>query len=254
VECDLSDLDSIAAAAAAVHALEVPLDAIVANAGVAYLPTLQTRYGVEMQFLVNHVGHFALVNRLIDRVRNGAGRIVIVTSRASQKRAKTAGIRFDNLDGGRAYQPAVFYHQSKLAVALFAKELSRRLRSRGIAVNAVDPGTTEGTGLYRHLRRPAPLRWAARLFRKDSQRGAATSTLLAASPRVAGITGELWADSRSAETHALLDDVDLAQRLWDVSDRIVAAHSQPPVPPEMTGPTATRPAHAGEARRLQAAA
>ena len=85
VACDLSDLDSVAAAAAAVQQLDVPLDAIIANAAVAYLPTLQTRYGVEMQFLVNHVGHFALVNRLCDRVRDGAGRIVM-TSGAGARR------------------------------------------------------------------------------------------------------------------------------------------------------------------------
>jgi len=30
---------------------------------------------------------------------------------------------FDNLDGSRFYQPATFFRQSKLAVALCAKEL-----------------------------------------------------------------------------------------------------------------------------------
>src|SRR6202165_2483958 len=91
VACDLADLGSIAAAARTIRALEVPLDAIVANAGIANLPTLQTRYGVEMQFLVNHVGHFALVNGLIDIVRDGAGRIVIVSSSASINQAPAEG-------------------------------------------------------------------------------------------------------------------------------------------------------------------
>src|ERR1700730_8449511 len=48
VACDLADLDSVAAAAGTIRALDAPLDAIVANAGIANLPTLQTRYGVEM--------------------------------------------------------------------------------------------------------------------------------------------------------------------------------------------------------------
>jgi nucleoside-diphosphate-sugar epimerase len=77
--CDLSDLDSVADAAAAIRALNTPLDAIVANAGTAYLPALRTRYGVEMQFLVNHIGHFALINQLCGRVRDGTGRIVLVS-------------------------------------------------------------------------------------------------------------------------------------------------------------------------------
>jgi WW domain-containing oxidoreductase len=260
VACDLSDLDSVVAAAAAVRALEVPLDAIVANAAVAYLPTLQTQYGVEMQFLTNHVGHFTLVNRLCDRVRDGAGRIVIVTSGASHRQSDAAAIHFDNLDGRRSYHPALFYDQSKLAAALYAKELSRRLSSRGIAVNAVDPGVTAGTGLYRHLRRPALRRWAARLFNKDLQRGAATQALLAASPRVIGISGELWADGRTAESHAALDDLDLARRLWDFTDRIVAEHTEACMQPDLEAQSdlaaqpEARTAQAAKTQPLQAAA
>ena len=81
--CDLADLESVAAAAAAIRVLDAPLDVIIANAGIANLPTLQTRYGVEMQFLVNHIGHFALLNELADLVRNVTGRIVIVSSSAA---------------------------------------------------------------------------------------------------------------------------------------------------------------------------
>src|SRR5580658_7042997 len=77
VACDLADLDSVAAAAETIRGLHGPLDAIVANAGIANLPALQTKYGVELQFLVNHIGHFALVNGLLDLVRDGSGRIVI---------------------------------------------------------------------------------------------------------------------------------------------------------------------------------
>src|SRR5580704_15136857 len=96
VACDLTDLDSIAAALRAIRALSVPLDAIVANAGVANLPSLHTRYGVELQFLTNHLGHFMLVNGLTDLVREGSGRIVVVSSGASISRAPSEGIMFDN--------------------------------------------------------------------------------------------------------------------------------------------------------------
>ncbi len=232
VACDLADLDSVAAAADTIRGLDGPLDAIVANAGIATPPALQTRYGVELQFLVNHLGHFSLVNDLLDRIRNGTGRIVIVSSSASINQAPAEGIMFDNLDGHRFYKPFVFYGQSKLANGLFAKELSRRLKGRGIAVNSLHPGATRGTGLHRAVTLPLKIALsAARLFMRPAARGAATLALLAANPGVSGITGEYWSDCQIARGNPLLEDAGLAQRLWDVSEGIVARHTARPSKP-----------------------
>lgn len=224
VACDLSDLDSVADAAVSIRALNTPLDVIVANAGIANFPSLRARYGVEMQFLINHLGHFALVNELCDRVRDRTGRIVIVSSNASITHAPAGGIMFDNLDGHRSYGARTFHGQSKLANALYAKELSRRLQSRGIAVNSVHPGATRGTGINRYQKQ-AWVQSVAALFMRNAQQGAATQALLAASPRVAGISGEYWTDCRIADGNPLLADIELAKRLWEASDRIVAAQS-----------------------------
>src|SRR5258708_4350416 len=154
VECDLADLDSVAAAAETIRGLQVSLDAIVANAEVASPLTLDTRYGVELQFLSNHIGHFVLVNQLLDLVRNGTGRIVISSSNASITQAPAEGIMFDNLDGGRFYDPMTFYGHSKFAVALYAKELSRRLRRRAIAVNSLHAGAAKAPDLRKDLLLP----------------------------------------------------------------------------------------------------
>ncbi|MEP6549122.1 MAG: SDR family NAD(P)-dependent oxidoreductase [Gammaproteobacteria bacterium] len=227
--CDLADLESVAAAADAIRALPDPLDAIVANAGVANLPTLQTRYGVEMQFLVNHVGHFALLNELSERVRDVSGRIVIVSSSAAIHQAPPEGIMFDNLNGQEFYKPFLFYGQSKLANGLFAKELSRRLSPRGITVNSLHPGATRGTGLNRSV--AWPLRMALKIgqtFVKSASQGAATQALLAASPQVSGITGEFWANCQISKGSPLLEDAELATRLWRVSEDIVAQHRSRP--------------------------
>jgi len=216
VACDLSDLESVAAAVRAIGDIAGPLDAIVANAGVANLPSLDTRYGIEMHFMANHIGHFALVNGLADLLRDNGGRVVIVSSGAGIEHAPPEGIMFDNLDGHRFYEPSTFYGQSKLANALYAKELSRRLSSRGIAVNSVDPGaarTRINTGYF------------ARLFAKSAARAASTQALVAASPQVSGITGQYWSDCRIAKGSPLLGDAVLAARLWDVSDEIVTRRS-----------------------------
>ena len=111
VACDLGDLACVVAAANTVRALGRPLDAIVCNAGVMCPPSLEVRYGVELQFLVNHIGHFLLVNHLLDGVPDRTGRIVIVSSSASTEFAPKEGIMFDNLDGSRFYKPFTFYGQ-----------------------------------------------------------------------------------------------------------------------------------------------
>jgi WW domain-containing oxidoreductase len=223
VACDLADLDSVAAAAAMIRGLEVSLDAIIANSEVASPPTLHTRYGVELQFLSNYIGHFALVNQLLDLVRSGTGRIVIVSSSASVLQAPPEGIMFDNLDGHRFYDPMTFFGQSKFALSLYAKELSRRLRRRAIAVNSLHPGAAKGTGLRNDLLRPwRVVRSTVQQFIKSAGQRAATGALLAASPCVAGITGEYWSDCQIAKGNPLLSDRELAKHLWQVSLQIIA--------------------------------
>jgi WW domain-containing oxidoreductase len=134
------------------------------------------------------------------------------------------GILFDNLDGHRFYNPFAFYGQSKLACALFAKELSRRLTPRGIVVNSLHPGAVRDTGLNRSLGFPltAILR-VARYFMKSVPQGAATQTLLAASPLVEGISGEYWVGCQIGKGSKFLNDRLMAERLWTVSEKILAS-------------------------------
>jgi len=225
VQCDLEDLESVAAAAEVIRQRQVPLDVIVANAGIANLGSLYIRYGVEQQFLVNHIGHFALVNELSSLLRDVTGRVVIVSSGAASARATASRIMFDNLAGQRFYKPAWFYQQSKFANAVYAKELSRRLQARGITVNTVNPGAVLGTALGRHsswVRRLARL--AALPFGRSPAQGAATVALLAASPNAAGVSGEYWYGCKIARGNPLLNDAELALRLWNTSEDIIAKH------------------------------
>jgi WW domain-containing oxidoreductase len=212
VGCDLSNFDSIAAALDTIRGLSIPLDSIVANAAAANLPALETRYGVERQFLTNHLGHFMLVNGIADLLRDGSARIVMVSSGASISQAPSEGIMFGNLDGHQFYDPSIFYAQSKLANALYAKELSRRLAARGIAANSADPGSAR-TGIRKGF--------FTRLLAKTAAQAAATQTLLAASPEASGITGEYWSNCKISKGNALLQDTVLAERLWDVSQDIL---------------------------------
>jgi WW domain-containing oxidoreductase len=88
------------------------------------------------------------------------------------------------------------------------------------------PGAVSGTGLNRSLGFPftAILR-IARYFMKSIPQGAATQTLLAASPLVEGISGEYWVDCQIGTGSAFLNDRLMAERLWTISEKIVADHT-----------------------------
>jgi WW domain-containing oxidoreductase len=222
--CDWADLTSVEAAAESIWALGGPLDAVVTHAKLPRLPTLHTRYGIELQFLVNHISRFVFVNRISDTIRSDTGRIVVVSNDASFRNAPREGVMFDNLDAGQFYDSYVFLGQAKLATALYAKELSRRLASRRVSVNSVHAGFFEDICL--HGRGTAIRRLPhkiARLFTRSAAQNAGSLALLAASPQVAGITGEYWADCQIARGNPLLADEKLGKRLWEISEQIVSS-------------------------------
>jgi NAD(P)-dependent dehydrogenase (short-subunit alcohol dehydrogenase family) len=145
-EVDLASLESIRALTDAVSAEGLRFDVIIANAGVMACPQGRTLDGFETQFGTNHLGHFLLVNRLAQLIRDG-GRVVVLSS---------AGHRHGDVDlqdpnfASQPYHPWLAYGRSKTANALFAVDFDRRHRNRGIRGVAVHPGAI-ATELNRHL-------------------------------------------------------------------------------------------------------
>lgn len=73
IELDLASLRSIEAAALAVFSNHPTLDILVNNAGLMAMPEGRTDDGFEMQFGVNHLGHWALTARLLPALLGGPG-------------------------------------------------------------------------------------------------------------------------------------------------------------------------------------
>ncbi|OCG76332.1 SDR family oxidoreductase [Microbacterium sediminis] len=125
---DLSSLESVAALADTMRRDGRPVHLLIANAGVMTPPSRQTTAnGFELQLGTNHLGHFALVARLLPLLRAGGAR---VTSQVSVAAARGA-IDWDDPNGTRSYDGSRAYRQSKIAVGLFALELQRRSAARG---------------------------------------------------------------------------------------------------------------------------
>lgn len=220
VACELGDPDSVRSAIAKVKE-QGSLAGLIANAGIMALPKRELLHGQEKQFYVNHVGHFQLVTGLLDSVADD-GRIVILSSSAHGMAPK-GGIQFDDLTFEQGYKGWTAYGQSKLANLLFAKELSRRLEGKGPVANACHPGVI-ATNLGRHMslgmRILMPI--GAALTFKTIPEGAATQTYLAANPAAATVTGEYYADCNPAKHSRYARDADMAKKLWDVTERILA--------------------------------
>lgn len=229
VVCELSEPDSVRSCVDEVQEYGEPLDAIVANAGIMALAELEQKYGYEMQFLTNHIGHFILVTGLIDALADD-GRVVMLSS-AAHERTPEGGIDFDNLSGDRGYDPWEFYGQSKLANLLVAKELARRFEedsSHDRVANAVHPGVID-TNLARNIQ---PLfKWIFRgisvlaqpVAMKSVAQGAATQTWAAVHPDAGDYNGEYFSHCNVAEPSRHARDPELAERLWEETEQMVEA-------------------------------
>lgn len=221
VECELSDPASVRACVGTVKQSGRQIDVVLCNAGIMALPELEQKQGLELQFLTNHIGHFILVTGLLD-ILSDDGRVVMLSSGAHTA-AHKEGIQFDNLSGEKDYSGWRAYGQSKLANLLFARELARRFEGSNKTANALHPGVI-ATNLSRHMSKAVQILFApvALLGMKSLEQGAATQCYVAAHPDAGRISGAYFADCNVASSSDHGKDMNMAKRLWDVSEEIVA--------------------------------
>lgn len=224
VELDLADLTSVRRAAEVV-AREPRLDVLVNNAGVMYVPKTLTADGFELQFGVNHLGHFALTGLLLPTIE-ATPDSRIVTTASSGHRFGDGDLFWDDINADDGYHTRKRYYASKLANLLFTYELDRRLRAKGsptIAV-AVHPGGSN-TELTRHMGGVMGLLWRVSQPLMNSAEDGAWSTELAAT--AAGVEGgqyfgpsrfgELSGPAKQVDSSKASKDPHKASRLWDLS-------------------------------------
>jgi NAD(P)-dependent dehydrogenase (short-subunit alcohol dehydrogenase family) len=221
---DLEKFDTMAACADAIAATGTPIDMLILNAGVMALPELQQVNGIERHFVINHLGHFILANRLMEQVKAAPqGRFVTVSSQGYMW-APESGIQFDNLDGTWGeYVPNEAYGHSKLANGLFSIELARRLEGTTATSNSIHPGVIN-TNLGRHF--PWYTKVMANLFSwalpffKSVEAGAATETYAATAPALAQVSGFHFEDCNPVVAGYNMENADMAQKLWMVSEEL----------------------------------
>ncbi|WP_435159321.1 oxidoreductase [Haladaptatus sp. DFWS20] len=231
-ELDLADRNSIRAFADDFEATYDDLHVLCNNAGVMAIPRRETDDNFEMQFGVNHLGHFALTGLLFDSLLETPGETRVVTQSSSLH--ERGDIDFGDLHGEQAYDKRDAYAQSKLANLLFAYELDRRLDDAGIEdvlSVACHPGYAS-TNLQRRgpeqegsLIRLWVMRLANAMFAQSAERGALPMLYAATADGVMGgdyigpgglmnMRGLPEVQSSSEQSY----DESAANRLWKISE------------------------------------
>ncbi|MET8227089.1 SDR family NAD(P)-dependent oxidoreductase [Streptomyces sp. NPDC005301] len=230
-ELDLGDQDSVRGFAERFLASGRPLDIVVDSAAIMACPETRVGPGWEAQFATNHLGHYALVNRLWPAIAPGGARVVSVSSAGHHY----SGIRWDDVNWREGYDKWEAYGQAKTANALFAVHLDRLGRDTGVRAFSLHPGGIL-TPLQRHLPKEEMVQrgWIDENGTplnpqgfKTPEQGAATQVWAATSPQLAGMGGVYLEDCDIAEpapadgtrtgvcAHAT--DPEQAARLWRLS-------------------------------------
>ena len=231
-ELDLGSLASVQSFAERFRSAHESLDLLINNAGLMAPPRGQTADGFELQLGTNHLGHFALTGRLIDRLQGRAdARVVTLSSNAH----KMGRIDFEDLQSERGYKRWGAYGQSKLADLMFALELDRRLRSAGSSIKSIaaHPGYAST-----NLQTAAPpaldrlvMTFTNLIVAQSADMGALPSLYAATYPDLAGGSyvgpdgiGEFRGDPHLVSPSRTARDEDVAARLWSVSEELTGVH------------------------------
>lgn len=240
---DLADLASVAEFSERCLAEGRPIDLLINNAGIMSPPQRRlSKEGFEAQFATNHLGHFALTNRLLPLLcKSEAARVVHVTSLADRLHR----LDFDDLQSAVNYKPGVAYCRSKLAVSLFARELHRRAQSHGWPLSSIaaHPGFSgtnlfAGEGREKNIMTMVWKRVLVPLAGQSAEDGALPILFAAAAP--AAKSGQLYGPTGFKELKgppgecqygpAALED-EVAERLWSVSEELTGIVMNPVAQP-----------------------
>ncbi|MGK5530458.1 SDR family NAD(P)-dependent oxidoreductase [Streptomyces sp. URMC 129] len=233
IPMDLTDPDSVRAAAAHIRDSLTGLDLLMAVAGVMATPERHVGPGWESQLAANHFGHFTLACELYPLLAAAGGARVVVNSSAGHT---LTDIRWHDPHFRTGYDKWLAYGQAKTANVLFAVHLDALGQADGVRAFALHPGKII-TGLQREmaLQEQIDRGWVDEHgnvigagFKTPSQ-GAATGLWAATSPLlddrgglyledcdIAGVSApDAPMDDGGVRAYAI--DPHAAARLWDVS-------------------------------------
>jgi NAD(P)-dependent dehydrogenase (short-subunit alcohol dehydrogenase family) len=236
VATDLSVQSDVRALAETVRREYDRLDVLVNGAGTFRRERTLSPDGIEETLAVNYLAPYLLTRLLADRLVESGGRILNLTASAHRNHDRV----LDDLQGEREYSLFSAYARSKLALVLFTVELADRLADTDVSVNAYHPGLVP-TGREAE-RMPAPIRLAFGVIRRlplpftrTAEACGAEVVGLTTDERFSSVSGEYYEGLERGETHPVVGDRNVRDRLWTESAELVG------LSPELDLGAASRP-------------
>jgi protochlorophyllide reductase len=256
---DLGSLDSVRRFVNSFRATGRTLDALVCNAAI-YMPLikqpLRSPEGYELTVATNHLGHFLLCKIMLEdmKLSKAPDRRVVILGTVTHNPKELGGKipprpDLGDLKGlaegfkdpytmidGKKFEPVKAYKDSKVCNVLTMRELHRRYHeSTGITFSSLYPGCVATTALFRNhyplFQKLFPI------FQKYITGGFVSEEL--AGERVAAVVADpeykqsgmywSWGNRQKKNGKSFVQQVskeasddDKAERLWDLSEKLVA--------------------------------
>lgn len=231
LEADTSDFDSVRRCAAAFREEFQQLDHLILNAGAIFTKRCETASGLESTFATNHLGHFLLTLLLLPCLAMSDRSVVTAVTSYGHRFCR--GLKWDDLHLEKNYRFMDAYAQSKLANILFIRELNKRLLMAdltNIVANAAAPGFSITKILDDHNGK-LRARFISFIMPLCGQ-SAAKGALPILTAAIVGGRDDYWAPGSCVPPESIgaprlwqpskaARDEASAQRLWDISERLV---------------------------------
>ena len=214
---DMSSKDSVRKLANDFQANHQRLHILVNNAGVYLTKRITTADGLEATFATNLLGPFLLTSLLLNVLKASApSRIVNVSSDAHHG----SRMNFDDVQGEKKFSGWQAYGQSKLALILYTRELSKRLAGTGVTVNSVHPGVVR-THFAKNNGGLLALGFRIiGVFFISPTASAKRVLYVATSPDLENVSGKYFTKMHEARSSKESYDDVSAERLWQMSEHL----------------------------------
>ena len=216
IAADVSSIAGIKTLIAEIKTLTNKIDVLIHSAGVLNPERIETKDGFYEGFTVNYLCKFMLDCLLLDELRRGEGKIIIVGGQLM----KDAVINFDDLQMKASYSLMKSLGQKTLGDYMHAQEFAR-LNSGSVPINIIHPGVVKNTGSDRNLK--GVMKFISNvyvlLFSNSSEKAIANILYLAeTNSKESGYFYPKLANTIVKEKIDL--DTSTASKLWDVSMKL----------------------------------